>query len=92
AATALALCFPRLSWGWLAIGILAALSRALIGVHWLTDCLAGMMLGAVIAAFLYQRMIAAGHRLTTAPEAVLRVAVGIGSASLTLGGSWFRHR
>lgn len=92
AATALALCFPRLSWGWLAIGILAALSRALIGVHWLTDCLAGMMLGAVVAAFLYQRMIAAGHKLTTAPEAVLRVAVGIGAASLTLGGSWFRHR
>jgi membrane-associated phospholipid phosphatase len=84
AATALALCFPRHAWGWMAIGALAAVSRALIGVHWLTDCLAGMVLGAVVATLVHQKLLDRGHQLKTAPIAVRAVAAGAGAAVLAL--------
>ncbi|MEH7829961.1 phosphatase PAP2 family protein [Gemmobacter denitrificans] len=90
AATALALCFPRQTWGWLAIGALAALSRALIGVHWLSDSLAGMMLGAVITVLIYRMMLARDHRLTDAPEAAFRVTLGARSLLLVLARRWLR--
>lgn len=61
AATVLALCFPRFAWGWLAIGGLGALARALAGVHWVSDCLAGAVLGVGVALLLHRRMRARGH-------------------------------
>jgi membrane-associated phospholipid phosphatase len=91
AATALALCFPRHSWALLTIGSLAALSRALIGVHWVTDCLAGMMLGAATTVFLYRTMIGRGHKLTKVPEAVSMVAAGAVNLLPILAGRWLRR-
>jgi membrane-associated phospholipid phosphatase len=72
-AVTLAICFPRSSWAWLSIGFLAALSRALLGVHWLSDCCAGMALGAVVTLGLRQRMVKSGHVFQPTPSALFRV-------------------
>ena len=77
AAVALALCVPRLAWALATVGGLAALSRALLGAHWLTDCLAGMVLGTVVTLEIHRRMIAAGHPLDLKPGAVVRAAMQI---------------
>ncbi|MBL9046709.1 MAG: phosphatase PAP2 family protein [Tabrizicola sp.] len=64
-ATACAVVFAivcsRHSWVWLCIGAIAALSRALLGVHWLTDCLAGMALGAIVTLAVHRWMVDHGH-------------------------------
>jgi undecaprenyl-diphosphatase len=64
-AVAFAIAFPRQAFAWLSIGMIAALSRAFIGVHWLTDCLAGMALGALVSLALRQRMERRGHAFRT---------------------------
>lgn len=73
AAVAMALCFPRHAWGWLAVGLLSALSRAFLGVHWLTDVVAGIGLGALVTVLMQQRMAKAGHRFELASGATPRV-------------------
>lgn len=77
AALALALCFRRQAWAWLALGGLAALSRALLGVHWLTDCLAGMVLGAAVTLVIYRRMLAAGHGFDIPPGTAASIAAAL---------------
>lgn len=74
-AIALASAFPRQAFGWLSIGALAALSRAFIGVHWLTDCLAGMALGALVCLSLRQRMERHGHDFRTEPTMPAKLLV-----------------
>lgn len=80
AAVALGLCFPRHAWAWLAVGVTAALSRALLGVHWLSDCLAGILLGAVVALLLHRRMVAAGSRHQEACRALPALIAATASA------------
>ncbi len=53
-AVALMLVLPRLGPAFLAIGVWVALSRALIGAHWLSDVLAGAVLGASVAVVLHK--------------------------------------
>jgi membrane-associated phospholipid phosphatase len=91
AAVALALCFPRFAWAWATVGALAALSRALLGVHWLTDCLAGIVLGTVVTLEIHRRMSAAGHLLEMKSGAVARAA-RLCAAALrrTLADAWAR--
>lgn len=79
AAVALALCFPRHAWGWLASGLVIALSRAFLGVHWFSDCLAGMLLGAVLTVALHRWMVAAGHQPQVAPGSLGRALAGTAS-------------
>lgn len=79
-AVALATIFPRHAFAWLSIGILASLSRAFIGVHWLTDCLAGMVLGALVCHALRSRMESRGHAFKIDP--VLPFQVMLKGASL----------
>ncbi|MFN4128901.1 MAG: phosphatase PAP2 family protein, partial [Paracoccaceae bacterium] len=74
AAVALALCFRRHAWAWLAVGLLAAMSRALLGVHWLSDCLAGAALGTVVTVILHRRMIAARYSHELDPAALAGIA------------------
>jgi MYXO-CTERM domain-containing protein len=71
-ALALAWCFPRFAWAWLAFGVSIALSRAFLGVHWLTDCLAGVLLGTVVTVAIHRAMVARGHRLQPPPGALGR--------------------
>jgi membrane-associated phospholipid phosphatase len=76
-AVALAIAFPRQAWAWLSLGLLTALSRAFLGVHWLTDALAGVALGAVATLILRNRMLKRGHRFQ--PDATLILPV-VGAA------------
>ena len=66
-AVALAICAPRLSWAWLSIGLVAAMSRALLGVHWLSDCLAGLALGTAFCLLVRRHMANRGHRFVLDP-------------------------
>ncbi|MCA3509129.1 MAG: phosphatase PAP2 family protein [Rhodobacter sp.] len=66
-AVALAICAPRLSWAWLSVGLVAALSRALLGVHWLSDCLAGLALGTGFCLLVRRHMENRGHRFVLDP-------------------------
>lgn len=66
-AVALAICAPRLSWAWLSVGLVAALSRALLGVHWLSDCLAGLALGTAFCLLVRRHMANRGHRFVLDP-------------------------
>jgi membrane-associated phospholipid phosphatase len=72
-AVALAITFPRQSWAWLSIGLVAALSRAFLGVHWLSDCLAGMALGALVTLGVRHWLMAKGHRFQITPRDILRI-------------------
>ncbi len=49
---ALALIWPRHALGFLTFGLLVAFSRAMIGVHWLSDVVAGVALGAAVTLLL----------------------------------------
>ncbi|MBN2630872.1 MAG: phosphatase PAP2 family protein [Rhodobacteraceae bacterium] len=49
---AMALILPRHALGFLTFGLLVAFSRALIGVHWLSDVVAGVALGAAVTLML----------------------------------------
>jgi undecaprenyl-diphosphatase len=53
AALAVGLAHPRLRWPLLALAALVALSRVWLGVHYLTDVIAGAALGAAVAAGLW---------------------------------------
>ena len=85
-AVALAIAFPRQAFAWFSIGLIAALSRAFIGVHWLTDCLAGMALGALVTLALFNRMARRGHAFQTNP--VLPVKVLITGGNLLFSQAW----
>ncbi len=74
-ALALAFSFPTQSWAWLSIGLLAAISRAFLGVHWLTDCLAGIALGAVVTLGLRNWLVGRRHELRVEPSVPFRVIV-----------------
>jgi membrane-associated phospholipid phosphatase len=67
-ALALAYCFPRQSWAWLAFGLLTALSRAFLGVHWLTDCIAGVLLGGSVTVTVHGWLVARGHQPQVPPR------------------------
>ena len=78
-AVVFAILFPRHAWAWLSIGATAALSRAFLGVHWLSDSLAGIALGAVVTLALRRWLADRGHvfRMEAAvPIALLRDARG----------------
>lgn len=60
-----AILFPRHAWLWLSIGATAALSRAFLGVHWLSDCFAGIALGAIVTLALHRWMADRGHMFRT---------------------------
>ena len=83
-AVALAICAPRLSWAWLSIGLVAALSRALLGVHWLSDCLAGLALGTGFCLLLRKHMTDRGHQFLLDPRGLLRT---VALAAETLSGA-----
>ena len=83
-AVALAICAPRLSWAWLSIGLVAALSRALLGVHWLSDCLAGLALGTGFCLLLRKYMTHRGHQFLLDPRGLFRT---VALAAETLSGA-----
>jgi undecaprenyl-diphosphatase len=72
-AVALAIAFPRHALAWLSIGLVAALSRAFLGVHWLTDCLAGVALGAMVSVWLATWLERRGHAFRIEPALPIRV-------------------
>ncbi|MFN3292326.1 MAG: phosphatase PAP2 family protein [Gemmobacter sp.] len=74
-ALALAICFPRMAWAWMSIGLLAALSRAFLGVHWLSDCVAGIVLGTAVTLVLCRAMEALGHVFRVPPGVLGRMVV-----------------
>ena len=59
AAVAVGLVHPQLRWPLLALAALIALSRVWLGVHYLTDVIAGAALGAAIALGLWRLSIRA---------------------------------
>ena len=72
-AVALAMVFPRQALAWLALGLTTAFSRAFLGVHWLSDCLAGIALGAAVSLALARWMKNRGHAIEVEPGLVRRV-------------------
>jgi len=84
-AVALAIAFPRQAFAWLSIGLIAALSRAFIGVHWLTDCLAGIALGVLVSLALRQWMEKHGHAFRTEPILPAKVLAKGGIICLSRG-------
>jgi membrane-associated phospholipid phosphatase len=95
-AVALSLCFPRLAWAWLTVAAMVALSRALLGVHWLSDSLAGVLLGTAVTLALHRRMAAAGHAFSLPAKAFARIGTsfalclaGLSARSVgTLSATW----
>jgi membrane-associated phospholipid phosphatase len=81
AALALALAYHRQAWAWLALGLMASLSRALLGVHWFTDCLAGILLGLAVTLALHKAMLARGHQPQVSPG-VLGQALSVAALQL----------
>lgn len=77
AGVALAICFPRFAWGWLIIGGVGALTRALAGVHWVSDCIAGSVLGATVAILLHRWMQGRGHRFDLPPGSLRQILLGL---------------
>lgn len=72
-AIALSIILPRLACAWLSIGLIAALSRSLLGVHWLTDCLAGIALGVLVSLAFRRWMERRQHEFGIEPSLVLKV-------------------
>ena len=93
-ALTLAICAPRHSWAWVSIGLVAALSRAFLGVHWLSDCLAGLLLGTVVTLVLRKRMAGQGHQFVLNPAmqvpALAAVAAQLGKEAWSLGVTLFK--
>ena len=83
-AVTLAICAPRQSWAWLSIGLVAALSRAFLGVHWLSDCLAGLVLGAVVTLALRTRMADRGHQFILDPAVVFPALAAVATQLVKL--------
>lgn len=78
-AVVFAILFPRHAWVWLSIAVTAALSRAFLGVHWLSDCLAGIAMGALVTLALHRWMVGRGHVFrmdASVPVALLRDSWG----------------
>jgi membrane-associated phospholipid phosphatase len=73
-ALVLAILFPRHAWAWLSIGAIAALSRAFLGVHWLTDCIAGVALGISVTLALHRWLTSRGHSFRMDPSVPLALA------------------
>ena len=68
-AMALALCYPRWRWLWFAGGALIALSRLILTQHYLSDVIAGSILGAFSTLLLYHHIFKATlHAPTNAKE------------------------
>lgn len=82
-AVALALSCPRYAWAWLSVGGIAALSRPFLAVHWMSDALAGMVLGTVITLAIRKAMLARGHRFGVEPAAL---AQSLAAALAEIGG------
>ena len=69
AAVAVGLVHPRLRWPLVALASLIAISRVWLGVHYLSDVLAGAALGAAVALLLWllTRARATGSRRRARP-------------------------
>ena len=91
AALVLAWCFPRFAWAFLALGLTAALSRAFLGVHWLTDCLAGILLGGVVTLLIHNAMLRRGHTLPV-PRGAFRRLLAEAWRQLRQGAQGLRRR
>jgi membrane-associated phospholipid phosphatase len=89
-AAVLAISCPRPSRACRSIGVVAAVSRAFLGVHWQSDCLAGLALGAAITLILRKAMAHRGHHFRLELKSIVpvvffaileKVRAAIGSAS-----------
>ncbi len=68
----LALIWPRHGLGFAALGLLMALTRCLLGVHWLSDVIAGVALG-VVATLALRRRLDGGRRRPLLPSGAARL-------------------
>ena len=84
---ALAMIFPRHAVACGTIGLLGAASRALLGVHWASDVIAGVALGTVVTLALRSRF-EAGRRRDLMPRGSARMMRRCLGASLQDGGHW----
>jgi undecaprenyl-diphosphatase len=82
---ALAMIMPRHAVACVAIGLLGAASRALLGVHWASDVIAGIALGTVVTLALRQRF-EAGRRRGLMPRGSARMLLRCLRAALQDGG------
>lgn len=53
--TAFALLIPRLKWLFLSLGVLIAISRVMVGVHYFSDILIGSLIGFLSSIYLYKK-------------------------------------
>jgi membrane-associated phospholipid phosphatase len=72
-ATCLAMIWPRHGVAWLACGVFVALTRAFIGAHWMSDVVAGAVLGVLVPVVLWPRFCRRPLRPLLPPR-ILRLA------------------
>lgn len=84
--TVLAMIWPRHALAPVFTGALIALTRGLIGVHWLSDVLAGMTLGALVTLDLRQRIDGQRRRALLSPA-----MAALAAAALRDGGQNIWH-